>query len=128
MRLSRLKITVLAAVVTLAAVPPAALALGALAAAVVTTAAPAAERAPIRDCGDTAAAGPYAITAQGRGLTCATARALARAVAPKRSCATRGSCTVRGFTCLVAKAGKELYLAHCEAGGQTRFVRFEYGS
>jgi len=104
-----------------------ALAVGALAAAVVTTAAPAAARAPIRDCGDTAA-GPYAITAQGRGLTCATARALARAVPPKRSCATNGSCTVRGFICLVAKAGKELYLVHCEAAGQTRFVRFEYGS
>jgi len=105
-----------------------ALALAALAVAVVPTAAPAAARAPIRDCGDTPAAGPYAITAQGRGLTCATARALARAVPPKRSCATNGSCTVRGFICLVAKAGKELYLVHCEAAGQTRFVRFEYGS
>jgi len=109
-----------------------ALALSALVAAAVTTAAPAEVRAPIRDCGDVgdaSDAGAYAITAQGRGLTCRSARALARAVTPKRSCRTNGSCTVRGFVCLVAQAGKELYLASCETTGPSRkFVRFEFGS
>jgi hypothetical protein len=107
------------------------LVLGTLAAAAVTTTAPAAPRAPIRDCGDlgdSVAGAPYAITAQGPSLTCGTARAVARAVGAKRSCRTSRSCRVLGFTCLVARAGKELYLVHCEASGQTRFVRFEYGS
>lgn len=107
-----------------------ALALSTLAAAAVTTAAPAAPRAPIRDCGDlgdSTAGAPYAITAQGRSLTCKSARAVASGVTKKRSCRTSGSCIVRGFTCLVAKAGKELYLVHCEASNQTRFVRFEFG-
>jgi hypothetical protein len=108
-----------------------ALVLTTLAAGAVTTAAPAAARTPIRDCGDlgdSANGSPYAITAQGRGLPCRTARGVASGVGAKRSCRTSGSCVVRGFTCLVARAGKELYLVHCEASNQTRFVRFEFGS
>jgi 3-dehydroquinate synthase class II len=105
--------------------------LSTLATAAVTTAAPAAVRAPIRDCGDVGVStngDPYAITAQGARLPCTTARAVARAAAAKRSCRTSGSCVVRGFTCLVGKAGTELYLVHCEASNQTRLVRFEFGS
>jgi len=101
----------------------------ALAASMSTTAA---ARDAVRDCGDSAdnGAGSFAITAQGRGLTCTTARGVARAVPPKRSCSneTIDTCTVRGFQCFVAQVGKELYLVRCANSKQTKFVRFEFGS
>ena len=105
--------------------------LAAVATAALTTTAGAQARTPIRDCGDIAtepaAGGAYAITAQGP--TCASARAVARIVPGKKACRpTAGGCTVRGYTCLVGQAGKELFLAHCENANQTRFIRFEYGS
>jgi hypothetical protein len=104
-----------------------ALVLGAVAAALLTSAATAEARSPIRDCGDIANGGAYAIT--GQGASCATARAVARIVPAKKSCRpTSGGCTVRGYTCLIGQAGKELFLAHCENSTQTRFIRFEYGS
>jgi hypothetical protein len=102
-----------------------ALIVGALAATVLSTAASAEARSPIRDCGDLPG-GAYAITAQG--VSCASARAVARIVPSKKACGAGKSCRVRGFTCLIGQAGKELYLAHCESAGQTHFVRFEYGS
>jgi hypothetical protein len=102
----------------------------ALAASMSSTAA--ATRDAVRDCGDSAdnGAGSFAITAQGRGLTCTTARAVARAVPPKRSCSneTIDTCTVRGFQCFVAQVGKELYLVRCANSTQKKFVRFEFGS
>jgi hypothetical protein len=99
---------------------------GAVAAAM-TTATAAEARTPIRDCGDIANGRAYAITAQG--VTCATARAVARVVPAKKACApTAGGCKVRGYTCLTGQAGKELFLVHCENSTQTRFIRFEYGS
>jgi hypothetical protein len=108
-----------------------ALALAATAAALLPSSA-AAARAPIRDCGDTAThgAGAFAITAQGRGLTCKTARGVARQTPLTASCksARVTSCTVRGFVCLVARVGEELWLARCEASNETKFVRFEFGS
>jgi hypothetical protein len=70
-----------------------------------------------------------AITAQG--VTCNSARAVARTVPGKKNCGpypTTGGCTVRGFTCLIGQAGKELFLAICQNARQTRFIRFEYGS
>ena len=107
-----------------------ALILGAAVAVTSMTAASAEARTPIRDCGDIAAAttgGAYAITAQG--VTCASARAVARIVPAKKACRpAAGGCSVRGYTCLVGQAGKELFLAHCENSNQTRFIRFEYGS
>ena len=102
-----------------------ALMLGAVAAAVMTTAAGAQARTPIRDCGDIANGGAYAITAQG--VTCKSARAVARIVPARKACLAASGCRVRGYTCLVGQAGKELYLVHCEASAQTRFIRFEYG-
>jgi len=100
--------------------------IGAAAVTIMTTAA-AAARTPIRDCGDITTAGVSAITAQG--VTCKAARAVARIVPAKRACGpATGGCTVRGFTCLVGQAGKELYFARCENSTQTRFIRFEYGS
>jgi hypothetical protein len=104
-----------------------ALLLNAVATALLTTAATAQARTPIRDCGDIANGGAYAITAQG--ATCTSARAVARRVPASKSCGpTTGGCTIRGYTCLIGQAGKELFLAHCENSTQTRFIRFEYGS
>jgi hypothetical protein len=102
--------------------------LAALAAAVVLTNAATSEaRTPIRDCGDVARAGAFAITAQG--VTCTSSRAVARLAPTRAACRpAKGGCTVRGFTCLTGQAGKELFLVHCENADQTRFIRFEYGS
>lgn len=95
------------------------------------TTASAASRPPIKDCGDVATIDKDqvfigAITAQG--ATCKNARAIARTVARSARCKRQGSCRARTFTCLLAKAGKELTLVHCEGAGQTAFVRFEFGS
>ena len=110
-----------------------ALAVAALLTAVLAPAASgAAKRAAVRDCGDNASfgAGSFAITAQGAGLKCSTAVAVARAVPPKRACTSKtiSTCTVRGFHCFVAQVGKELYLARCANSTETKFVRFEFGS
>ncbi|MEA2220096.1 MAG: hypothetical protein QOJ35_2722 [Solirubrobacteraceae bacterium] len=104
-----------------------ALILGALAAVALTTAASSEARTPIRDCGDIAHGGAYAITAQG--VSCTSSRAVARIVPGRTACrAANGGCTVRGYTCLTGQAGKELFLVHCENSDQTRFIRFEFGS
>lgn len=95
-------------------------------------AAPAAtQRAPIKDCGDVAtldADGVFigAVTAQGG--ACRNARAIASKVAKSAGCKRQGSCRQRTYTCLLAKAGKELTLVHCENAKQTAFVRFEFGA
>jgi hypothetical protein len=91
----------------------------------------AASRPPIKDCGDVATLDKDhvfigAVTAQG--ATCANARAIARTVARSAGCKRNGSCPARGYTCLLAKAGKELTLVHCENRRQTAFVRFEFGA
>jgi hypothetical protein len=91
----------------------------------------AAERPPIRDCGDVATIDKDhvfigAVTAQGG--TCKNARAIARTVARSAGCKRKGSCRVRSSTCLLAAAGKELTLVHCENQRQTAFVRFEFGA
>jgi hypothetical protein len=95
------------------------------------TASRAAARPPIKDCGDVATLDKDqvfigAVTAQGG--TCTNARAIARTVARSASCKRKGSCRVRSYTCLLAKAGKELTLVHCENRRQTAFVRFEFGA
>ena len=107
-----------AAAATFAALVPAAPAQGAT-------------RQPIKDCGDVSTLddGNFfigAITAQGS--VCRNARAVAAQVARSAGCKSRGSCRVRTYTCLLAKAGKSLTLVHCENAGQTTFIRFEFGS
>lgn len=96
-----------------------------------TVAAQAATRAPIKDCGDVATIDRDnffigAITAQGG--ACKSARSLASTVAKSAGCKRQGSCRRRSYTCLLAKAGEELTLVHCESANQTKFVRFEFGS
>jgi len=90
-----------------------------------------AARPPIKDCGDVATLdedGAFigAITAQGG--ACANARAIASRVAKSAACKSNGFCRQRTYTCLLAKAGKELTLVHCENMRQTTFIRFEFGS
>lgn len=94
-------------------------------------AAPAASRPPIKDCGDVATLDMDnvfigAVTAQG--AACKNARAIAAVVARSPGCKSRGSCRQRTYACLLAKAGKELTLVHCENQRQTSFIRFEFGS
>lgn len=94
-------------------------------------AAGAATRAPIKDCGDIFSLGDGssflgAITAQR--TTCRNARSIARVVARSAGCTRQGSCRRLRYTCLLAKAGKELTLVRCEGKNQTAFVRFEFGS
>jgi hypothetical protein len=103
----------------------------ALAAVASAPAAQAATRPPIKDCGDVATIDKDnvfigAITAQGE--TCKLARAIASKVARSASCKSKGSCRQRTYTCLLAKAGKELTLVHCENARQTSFIRFEFGA
>jgi hypothetical protein len=87
----------------------------------------AAARPPIKDCGDVATIDKDhvfigAVTAQGAACT------IARTVARSASCRRKGSCRVRSYTCLLAKAGRELTLVHCENPRQTAFIRFEFGA
>jgi hypothetical protein len=99
-----------------------------------TLAASSSARPPLRDCGDYESQG-FAITAiTAVNVSCTEARAVARAT-PRRCsprAAVRPSCTVRGFHCLVARAGKELFFARCSVARRNdelfRVVRFEYGS
>ena len=106
--------------------------LGAAFATVPANAAAPAPRAPIKDCGDIStldrdssfALG--AVTAQN--TTCKNARAIAQTVAKSAGCKRQGSCRRLNYTCLLAKAGKELTLVRCEGKGQTAFVRFEFGA
>jgi hypothetical protein len=94
-------------------------------------AAQAATRPPIKDCGDVATIDKDhvfigAITAQGE--SCRIARAIASKVAKSASCKSKASCRQRSYTCLLANAGKELTLVHCENARQTSFIRFEFGA
>jgi hypothetical protein len=103
----------------------------ALAAVASAPAAQAATRPPIKDCGDVATIDKDnvfigAVTAQGG--ACRNARPIASAVAKSPGCKSRGSCRQRNYTCLLAKAGKELTLVHCENARQTSFIRFEFGA
>ena len=102
-----------------------------VAALIPVTAATAARRPPIKDCGDVATIDKDhvfigAVTAQGG--ACKNARAIASTVARSAACKRKGSCRVRAYTCLLAAAGEELTLVHCENRRQTAFVRFEFGS
>jgi hypothetical protein len=105
-----------------------AIALSAIAPAV---AAQAATRAPIKDCGDVATIDKDnvfigAITAQGG--ACKNARSIASKVAKSAGCKRQGHCKQATYNCLLAKAGEELTLVHCENSKQTAFIRFEFGS
>ena len=89
-------------------------------------------RAPIHSCGNATAAGGLLIgDISARRVTCRTARRVARAV-PKACGTDTSSCTVRRFTCFVARATEELRFARCSQphGNDElhRVIRFDFGS
>lgn len=57
-----------------------------------------------------------------------TTAAIASQVAKSAGCKAKGSCKQRTYRCLLAKAGKERTLVHCENSKQTTFIRFEFGA
>jgi hypothetical protein len=105
-------------------------ALAAVAAVAPAIASGAATRAPIKDCGDVTApdqAGLQVTAVTAQRTTCRNALAIAGTVARSPGCKRQGFCRRSHYTCLLAKAGKELTFARCEGRNQTAFIRFEFG-
>jgi hypothetical protein len=103
----------------------------ALALALLPAAAPAASgAAPLRACGNTQAGGVLIGDIITRRVTCANARRVARAV--PSDCGNQGTCTVRGFSCITARALEELRFARCSKPGNGnelfKLIRFDFGS
>ncbi len=102
-------------------------------AALAVTAGPATAAPTLRACGNlTAGNGLLIGDITTKRVRCAAARDIARAV-PERCGANGGeSCSVRGFTCLVARAAPELRFARCsQPRGNRQLFRtiwFEFGS
>jgi hypothetical protein len=107
---------------------------GALVAAAVALAlAPAgasAARTPIRACGNATSGGVLIGDISARRVSCKTARRVARATPAK--CGNHGTCTVRGFSCITARALEELRFARCSKAGHGdelfKVIRFDFGS
>jgi hypothetical protein len=92
----------------------------------------AADRPPMKSCGDFEGAGGFLFgDLVARRVTCRNARRVARRV-PVRCGIDTSSCTVRRFSCVVARAAPELRLVHCNRprGGDPVFkaIHFEFGS
>jgi hypothetical protein len=103
----------------------------ALALALLPAAAPAASgAAPLRACGNTEAGGVLIGDVISRRVTCPNARRVARAV--PAACGNEGTCTVRGFSCITARALEELRFARCSKPGNGnelfKLIRFDFGS
>ena len=94
------------------------------------------DRAPMRSCGDLEAGNGLLIgDVLARHVSCANARKVARRMPAKcdpDGSKANGSCTVRGFSCLFARAAPELRFARCSkaSDGDELFktIRFDYGS
>ena len=111
----------------LAVASVAALAAGAAALPGAVVAAP----APIASCGNTTTDGGVLIgDVTARRTRCDVAKRIARAAVAQ--CGDDGSCNVRGFTCLTARATEELRFARCSKAGKGeelfKVVRFDFGS
>jgi hypothetical protein len=65
-----------------------------------------------------------------RRVTCPNARRVARAVPAE--CGNEGTCQVRGFSCITARALEELRFARCSKPGEGKelfkLIRFDFGS
>jgi hypothetical protein len=102
------------------------------ASALLASPAQAADRPPMKSCGDFEGAGGFLFgDLVARRVTCRNARRIARRV-PVRCGIDTSSCTVRRFSCVVARAAPELRLVHCNRprGGDPVFkaIHFEFGS
>jgi hypothetical protein len=87
--------------------------------------------APIASCGNTTTDGGVLIgDVTARRARCDVAKRIARAAVVQ--CGDDGSCSVRGFTCLTARATEELRFARCSKAGRGqelfKVVRFDFGS
>ena len=87
--------------------------------------------APIASCGNTTTDGGVLIgDVTARRARCDVAKRIARAAVVQ--CGDDGSCSVRGFTCLTARAAEELRFARCSKAGRGqelfKVVRFDFGS
>ena len=86
----------------------------------------------MQSCGDfTAVNGLLFADVTARRVPCPTARRVARRV-PRKCGLETSSCTVRGFSCFVARVGPELRFARCSKPGGNdelfKTIRFEFGS
>ncbi len=83
-----------------------------------------------RACGDTTSAGVLIGDVISRRVPCTNARRVARAV--PEACGNQGTCTVRGFSCITARALEELRFARCSKPGNGeelfKVIRFDFGS
>ena len=85
----------------------------------------------LRACGDLEATGGLLVgDVTTKRVTCPSARRIARAVPGE--CGNEGTCQVRGFSCITARALEELRFARCSkaSGGSELFrvIRFDFGS
>jgi len=86
---------------------------------------------PLRACGNTEAGNGLLIgDIITRRVTCRNARRVARAV--PADCGNQGTCQVRGFSCITARALEELRFARCSKPGEGeelfKVIRFDFGS
>ena len=86
---------------------------------------------PLRACGNTEAGNGLLIgDIITRRVTCRNARRVARAV--PADCGNQGTCQVRGFSCITARALEELRFARCSKPGDGdelfKVIRFDFGS
>ena len=95
------------------------------------------DREPMKSCGDLEAGNGLLVgDVLARRVSCATARKVARRMPGKcdpGGSKANGSCSVRGFSCLFARAAPELRFARCsKPGGDNdelfKTIRFDYGS
>jgi hypothetical protein len=99
-------------------------------------AASAQDRDDMKSCGDLEAGNGLLVgDVLARNVTCPAARKVARRLPGKcdpGGSRANGSCTVRGFSCLFARAAPELRFARCSkaSDGDELFktIRFDYGS
>jgi hypothetical protein len=105
---------------------------GVLAAAALALLPSGASAAPtLRACGNTEAENGLLVgDVISRRVTCPNARRVARAV--PAACGSEGTCQVRGFSCITARALEELRFARCSKPGEGRelfkVIRFDFGS
>ena len=86
---------------------------------------------PLRACGNLDAANGLLIgDIITRRVTCRNARKVARAT--PGACGNQGTCQVRGFSCITARALDELRFARCSKPGNGdelfKVIRFDFGS
>ena len=86
---------------------------------------------PLRACGNTETGNGILIgDIITRRVTCPNGRKVARAV--PAACGNQGTCQVRGFSCITARALEELRFARCSKPGNGdelfKVIRFDFGS